>query len=76
MTNEEHKKFKREYERFQAQLFGETMFVVPDNEEGCNEGYPGGILPGHYTMNQLVEMLRMYKDNPEVIEFIADMLEV
>ncbi len=40
---------------------------IPDNEYGVVEGY--------YIGNAIVELLRKYKDKPEVIEFIADMLE-
>ncbi len=37
--------------------------------------YPGGIEPGSYTCNELVALLRRNKENPEAIQFIADMLE-
>jgi hypothetical protein len=40
---------------------------IPDNEFGVEEGY--------YIGNAIVELLRSYKDRPDVIEFIADMLE-
>lgn len=40
---------------------------IPENEYGIEEGY--------YLGNSLVKLLRDYKDRPEVIEFIADMLE-
>ena len=40
---------------------------IPENEFGIEEGY--------YIGNAIVELLRKYKDRPEVVEFIADMLE-
>lgn len=40
---------------------------IPENEYGIEEGY--------YLGNAIVKLLRGYKDRPEVIEFIADMLE-
>ena len=35
------------------------------------------IIPeyGHFRMNGVVELLRKYKNNPDAIQFIADMLE-
>ncbi len=30
---------------------------------------------GHLTMNQIVDLLRKYKSEPNAIHFIADMLE-
>lgn len=29
----------------------------------------------YLTLNQIVDLLRKYRDNPEAIQFIADMLE-
>ena len=43
------------------------QLLIPDNEYGIEEGY--------YIGNAIVKLLRDYKDRPEVIEFIADMLE-
>lgn len=40
---------------------------IPENEYGIEEGY--------YIGNAIVELLRENKNNPEVIQFIADMLE-
>lgn len=40
---------------------------ISENEYGIEEGY--------YIGNAIVKLLRDYKDRPEVIEFIADMLE-
>lgn len=43
------------------------QLFIPDNDYGIEEGY--------YIGNAIVELLRKYKDKPEIIEFIADMLE-
>ena len=40
---------------------------MPDNDFGITERY--------YNVNQLVELLRTFKANPEVVQFIADMME-
>ena len=40
---------------------------IPSNEYGIAENY--------YKMNDIVTFLRENKNNPEVIQFIADMLE-
>jgi len=39
-----------------------------------NEGIP--IPEGHYRMNQIVDLLRKHKNEPNVIQYIADMLEI
>lgn len=31
---------------------------------------------GYFTINQIVALLRKYKNNPDAIHFIADMLEL
>jgi hypothetical protein len=40
---------------------------IPINDLGISEGY--------CDMNGIVELLRKHKNEPEVIQFIADMLE-
>ena len=40
---------------------------IPENEYGIEEGY--------YIGNAIVELLRKNKNKPDVIQFIADMLE-
>ncbi len=40
---------------------------IPENEYGIEEGY--------YIGNTIVKLLRDNKNNPDVIQFIADMLE-
>jgi hypothetical protein len=41
--------------------------LIPENDYGIKEGY--------YIGNALVQLLRDNKDKPDVIQFIADMLE-
>lgn len=48
-------------------LILQFQLLIPENEHGIKEGY--------YIGNAIVELLRKYKNKPEVIEFIADMLE-
>lgn len=43
------------------------QLFIPENEYGIEEGY--------YIGNAIVKLLRDNKDKPEVIQFIADMLE-
>lgn len=43
------------------------QLFIPDNEYGIEEGY--------YIGNAIVKLLRDNKDKPDVIQFIADMLE-
>jgi hypothetical protein len=43
------------------------QLLIPENEYGIEEGY--------YIGNAIVKLLRENKDKPEVIQFIADMLE-
>lgn len=40
---------------------------IPDNEYE--------LIPGYYSKNQIVNLLRLQKNNPEFIQFIADMME-
>lgn len=45
----------------------EKTIVIPQNEVIDENGY--------FTMNEIVELLRCYKNNPSKVQFIADMLE-
>lgn len=49
--------------------------LSPAHDLSWANGYPGEIKPGHYDHQQLVDMLREHRNNPEAILFIADMLE-
>ena len=52
----------------------EAVLLIPDPE---NEGDPPpfGIRPGYYNPPQTLELIEQHRDNPEAIQFIADMLE-
>jgi hypothetical protein len=41
---------------------------IPENEFDIEEGY--------YSVNEVVELLRKHRNQPDVVFFIADMLEV
>ena len=43
-----------------------TLYI-PENEYG--------IRPGYYSVNELAELLRHRSEEPEVVWFVADMLE-
>ncbi len=49
--------------------------LVPEPDAEKRTVYPGGIQPGRYTHNAVVELLRKHKNDPEAIQFIADMME-
>jgi hypothetical protein len=51
--------------------------VIPDHdyEDNTSHKYPGDINPGYYSLAALVDLLRDNKNNPDVIQFIADMME-
>lgn len=48
--------------------------LIPDLDE-AGQSYPGGIRPGRYDINQVVGLLRRHKENPEAVQFLADMME-
>ena len=45
----------------------EPNFIIPENDNISEFG--------EMTINQIVDLLRKYKTNPEAVQFIADMLE-
>ena len=54
-----------------------SIFYPPVlDEDGVDLPYGRyGIRPGYYTLNEVVQMLRDRKDNPDAVQYIADMLE-
>jgi hypothetical protein len=52
-------------------MFHEPILLIPEPPPG--QTYP--IPPGQYTLPELAELLREYAQEPEVIQFIANMLE-
>jgi hypothetical protein len=47
--------------------FSGTLYI-PENDLGVDEGY--------YSVNQIVELLREHCDQPEVVRFVVDMMEI
>jgi hypothetical protein len=47
--------------------------IIPDPEEG--EEPECGIKPGIYLVNDIVQLLREHADNPDIIRYLADMME-
>lgn len=62
------------YFREIGEVLGDLKLTIPDLEQG-DEPYPGGIIPGVYDLEDIVELLRHHNGNPEAVQFIADMLE-
>ena len=63
------------YENDQVAEPGAYLILIPDYDPDRPEGYPGGIRPGPLSRNEVVGLLRQFKEDPEVIQFLADMLE-
>ena len=53
--------------------FSPHRVIIPDPEEG--EEPDSVIPPGVYLVNEICQMLRDHAEHPEVIRFLADMLE-
>lgn len=53
----------------------EFTLLIPEYDPEDEKPYPGDIKPGKYGLSDLVALLREHKDNPDAIQFIADMLE-
>jgi hypothetical protein len=49
--------------------------LIPDYDPNEEERYPGDIKPGRYNLAAVVALLRRHKNDPDAIQFIADMLE-
>jgi hypothetical protein len=53
----------------------ETELIIPDYDPTHPVPYPGKIKPGAYTKAQVKRLLKKHKDNPEVLQFLRDMME-
>jgi len=53
----------------------ETELIIPHNDPYNPKPYPGDIKPGTYSKSKVKKLLKKYKDNPEVLQFLRDMLE-
>jgi hypothetical protein len=50
--------------------------VIPEHDPYESDApYPGDIKPGTYTLQEVVDLLRQHKNNPDAVQFLADMLE-
>ncbi len=64
---EDHNEESHDDETEQEVLILRPQLYLPENEYGIEEGT--------YIGNAIVKLLRDNKNNPEVIQFIADMME-
>jgi hypothetical protein len=53
----------------------EMELIIPDYDPYNPKPYPGDIKPGTYSKAKVKKLLKKYKDNPEVLQFLRDMLE-
>jgi hypothetical protein len=51
----------------------DAVLLIPDPDEGSVPAY--GIKPGYYNSAQMLTLIDLHKDDPDAIQFIADMLE-
>jgi hypothetical protein len=53
----------------------DMVLIIPDYGDDDSR-YPGNIQPGHYDQQEIVDLMRLHKHDPEAIQFLADMMEV
>ena len=51
------------------------FLVVPDYDPYDPKPYPGDIKPGEYSMADVQTLILAYQNNPDVQQFIRDMME-
>ena len=56
-------------------MHDETELIIPDYDPYNPKPYPGDIKPGTYSKAKVKKLLKKYKDNPEELQFLRDMLE-
>ena len=59
-----------------AKVSREARILIPDYDPDNAEPYPGNIKPGYYSKSEVKKLLKKHKDNPVVLQFIRDMMEV
>ena len=59
-----------------AKVSREARILIPDYDPDSMESYPGDIKPGYYSKSEVKKLLKKHKGNPEVLQFIRDMMEV
>ena len=52
-----------------------TELIIPDYDPYNPKPYPGDIKPGTYRQAEVKKLLKKYKDNPEALQFLRDMME-
>jgi len=59
-----------------AKVSGEETIIIPDYDPYNAKPYPGNIKPGNYSRSEIKKLIKKHKDNPDVLQFIRDMLEI
>jgi hypothetical protein len=59
-----------------AKVSDEEMIIIPDYDPYNPKPYPGDIKSSCYSKSAIKKLLKKHRDNPEVLQFIRDMLEV
>ena len=59
-----------------AKVSNEETIIIPDYDPYNAKPYPGDIKPGSYSKSEIKKLIKKYKDNPEALQFIRDMLEI
>jgi hypothetical protein len=53
----------------------ETELTIPDYDPYNPKPYPGDIKPGYYNKTQVKKLMKNHQDNPEILQFLQNMLE-
>ncbi|MGA2527483.1 MAG: hypothetical protein ABSF79_12850 [Smithellaceae bacterium] len=53
----------------------ETELIIPAYDPYNPKSYPGDIKPGYYSQTKVKRLITKFKDNPEALHFLRDMLE-
>lgn len=57
-------------------IANEPRLLIPDYDPYHPEPYPGGIKPGYYNNAEVEALIEKHGDNPEALQFVADMIEL
>lgn len=53
----------------------ETELLIPDYDPINPKPHPGNIKPGTFSQAKVKRLLKKHEDNPEVLQFLRDMME-
>jgi hypothetical protein len=53
----------------------ETELIIPDYDPCNPKPYPGNLKLGYYSQAKVKKLITKFKDNPEALKFLMDMLE-